>query len=43
MRFDMWNVKNLYSSGSLTTAARELRRYKLDWVYRRLGGKSGEL
>jgi hypothetical protein len=30
MRFGIWNVRSLYSSGSLTTAARELARYKLD-------------
>jgi hypothetical protein len=30
MRFGMWNVKSLYRSGSLTAAARELTRYKLD-------------
>ena len=27
-----WNVRNLYREGSLTTAARELARYKLDLV-----------
>jgi uncharacterized protein with NAD-binding domain and iron-sulfur cluster len=27
-----WNVRNQYRSGSLTTAARELARYKLDLV-----------
>ena len=29
MRFGTWNVRSLYRSGSLTTAARELARYKL--------------
>ena len=29
-RFGSWNVRSLYRSGSLTTAARELVRYKLD-------------
>ena len=32
MRFDTWNVRSLYRAGSLTTAARELTRYKLDLV-----------
>jgi hypothetical protein len=32
MRFDTWNVRRLYSAGSLTAAARELARYKLDSV-----------
>jgi exonuclease III len=33
MRFDTWNVRSLYSAGSLTAAAaRELARYKLDLV-----------
>ena len=32
MRFCTWNVRSLYRSGSLTTAARELARYKLDLV-----------
>jgi hypothetical protein len=27
-----WNVRSLYRSGSLTTAARELAIYKLDLV-----------
>ena len=30
MRFGTWNVHSLYSAGSLTAAARELARYKLD-------------
>jgi hypothetical protein len=30
MRFGTWNVRNLYRVGSLTSAARELARYKLD-------------
>jgi hypothetical protein len=32
MRFGTWNVNSLYRTGSLTTAARELARYKLDLV-----------
>jgi len=32
MRFGAWNVRNLYRSGSLTAAARELARNKLDLV-----------
>ena len=38
-----WNVRSLYRVGSLTAAARELARYKLDplGVYRRLGGTKG--
>jgi len=32
MRFGTRNVRSLYRSGSLTTAARELARYKLDLV-----------
>jgi hypothetical protein len=32
MRFGTWNVRSLYRSGSLTAAARELARYKLDLV-----------
>jgi hypothetical protein len=31
-RFGTWNVRSLYSAGSLTAAARELLRYKLDLV-----------
>ena len=30
MTFGTWNVKSLYRAGSLTAAARELARYKLD-------------
>jgi hypothetical protein len=34
-----WNVRSLYRAGSLTAAARELARYKLDLVgCRMLGG-----
>jgi len=29
---DTWNVRNLCRAGSLTAAARELARYKLDLV-----------
>ena len=32
IRFSTWNVRILYWSGSLTVAARELTRYKLDLV-----------
>jgi exonuclease III len=32
MRFGTWNVRSLYMAGSLTAAARELVRYKLDLV-----------
>ena len=32
MRFGIWNDRNLYRSGSLTTVARVLARYKLDLV-----------
>jgi len=31
-RFGTWNVRRLYKAGSLTAAARELARYKLDSV-----------
>jgi hypothetical protein len=32
MRFGTWNDRNLYRIGLLTTAARELGKYKLDLV-----------
>jgi hypothetical protein len=32
MRFDTWNVRNLYRAGSLMRVSRELVRYKLDLV-----------
>jgi hypothetical protein len=32
MRFRIWNVRSLYRPGLLTTAAREIVRYKLDLV-----------
>jgi len=32
MKFGTWNVRSLNKSGSLTTAVRELARYKLDLV-----------
>jgi hypothetical protein len=32
MSFGAWNVRTLHRSGSLTTLARELARYKLDLV-----------
>jgi exonuclease III len=30
MRFSAWNMKSMYRSGSITTAVRELARYKLE-------------
>jgi hypothetical protein len=30
VRFDAWNVRSLYRSGSLTILAEELARYKFD-------------
>ena len=37
MRFGAWNVRSLYRAGSLTAAARELVRYKVDlrWIFRK--------
>jgi hypothetical protein len=32
MRFGLWNIRSLYSAGSLVTVSRELTRYKLDLV-----------
>jgi hypothetical protein len=32
MRFGTWNVRDLYRSGSLKMVARELGKYKLDFV-----------
>jgi len=32
MKFGKWNVRSLYRAGSLTAAARELARYKVDLV-----------
>jgi len=32
MGFGTWNVRRLYRAGSLTAAAMELARYKLDLV-----------
>jgi len=32
MRVGIWNVRSLYRAGSLTAAARESARYKLDLV-----------
>ena len=44
IRVGTWNFRSLYRTGSLTVAARELARYKLDLVgYRRLGGTKGAL
>ena len=42
IRFGTWNVRKMYRSGSLTTVARELVRYRLNLVgYRKLGGTNG--
>jgi exonuclease III len=30
MKFVIWNVRSLYTAGSITAAAKELARYKLD-------------
>jgi hypothetical protein len=39
MRFGTWSDRSLYRAGSLTAAARELARYKLDLAgVQRLGG-----
>jgi len=32
MRFGTWNIRSLYRAGSLTAAARESARYKLNLV-----------
>jgi hypothetical protein len=32
MRFELWNVRSLYSAGIPVTVSRELARYKLDLV-----------
>jgi exonuclease III len=32
MRFGTWNVRSLYRSGSFKTVARELGKYKFDFV-----------
>ena len=32
MRFGTWNIRSLYRAGSLTPAARELRKYRLGSV-----------
>jgi hypothetical protein len=32
MKFDTWNVRSLYRSGSITAASRELTTYKLGLV-----------
>jgi hypothetical protein len=38
MRYDTWNVRSLYMTGSLSAAARELAGYKLDLIgVQRLG------
>jgi len=42
MTFSTWNARSMDRSGSFTTAARELARYKLHSVgVRRLGGTRG--
>jgi hypothetical protein len=38
MGHGIWKVRSLYRSGSLTTVARELSRYKLDLVDIQEGG-----
>jgi len=44
MRFGMWNVRSLYRACSLTGAARELARYKLDLVgVQEVGWDKGDL
>ena len=49
MRFGTWNVSSVYRSGSPTTPARELARYKLNLVgvqdigwYKGGGGGAGK-
>ena len=42
MRFGTWNFRSLYRSGSLTAVARELARYKLDWVAKGKWGGGGD-
>jgi hypothetical protein len=32
MRFGTWDVRSLYRTGSLTTVAKEISKYKLDLV-----------
>jgi len=32
MKLGTWNARSLHRANSFTTAARELVRYKLDWV-----------
>ena len=32
MRYSTWNVRSVHRSGSVTTVARELGRYKFDLV-----------
>jgi len=42
VRFGAWTVRTLYKAGSLTAAARELARYKFDFmVSRGLDGTKG--
>ena len=31
-----WNIRSLYRAGSLMAVARELARYKLRWIFRKL-------
>jgi exonuclease III len=32
MRFGTWNVRSMYTAGSLLTVAKEISKYKLDLV-----------
>jgi exonuclease III len=32
MRFDTWNIRNLFRAGSLVTVSKELSKYKSDLV-----------
>jgi hypothetical protein len=32
MRFEIWNVRNLYRTGSLMTVLKELSKYKVELV-----------
>ena len=42
MRIGTWNIRSLYRAGSLTAAARELARYKLDLMgVQKLDGTKG--
>ena len=41
VKFEMWNIRSICRSGSLTTIAKDLVRYKLELMYRRFGGTKG--